>query len=83
MKKYPENSLRESPANIFMRQSRVAALSPTPRHSPTGISNLLTGLWLRGTPFAYSFCNLDLPPATAYSQWDRVFSVFGPRRASK
>ena len=31
-------------------------------------SNLLTGLWLNDAPSAYSFCNLDLHPITAYSQ---------------
>jgi Ca-activated chloride channel family protein len=46
------------------------------------VPNLLTGLCLKKAPFAYSFCNLDLHPITAYIRLNRVFAVFGPRRAS-
>ena len=35
-------------------------------------SKLLTGLWLNDAPSAYSFCNLDLRPIKAYSQWNHV-----------
>src|SRR5450755_66713 len=39
---------------------------------------LLTGLWLKKTPSAYSFCNLDLHPVTAYSHLNRCSCCFRP-----
>jgi hypothetical protein len=46
-------------------------------------AKLLNGICLWHTPFAYSFCNLELQGVAAYSHAQAESAFFGPKRASK
>lgn len=45
---------------------------------PENFPNLLASLWLKDTPCAYSFCNLDLHPIASYSKRTRFFGFRPP-----
>ncbi len=91
MKNFLRLLRREGPAKISGARLDLppsASSFGTPRRYPILVrklvSNPLTGLWLNPAPSAYSFCNLDTDPITAYSHFiQRNFWVFGPPRASK
>jgi len=81
-KNYPDNLAPESPGKNFARSSPADA-SNAPCDPPQQASQPVDGPMVKEALSAYSFCNLDARPITAYSHWNSAFIGFGPRRASK
>jgi hypothetical protein len=72
MKNIPADSSPETAANNPRIAAEIALWEPSPGPFGRRLPNLLTALWLKSVPSAYSFCNLDLHPIRAYSHFDGI-----------